>query len=202
MKNLFKYLNFYTAKAEAITKNLEFKTYTNDELKIAERKVGAKVEIVKEDGSLETAPDGTYEMEDSFVFIVKDGLIESIEGEEEPAQDAPATDMAEAETVEPSSDVSAELSKMKEYMTQIAAKVDELVNNVNQINDVIKAQETQDTEMAEMKKNMTAMYEAVKIFAKVPAQDSKVVKPMVVADSKDKARADMVNVFNKIYPKK
>lgn len=56
-----------------------------EQVKISDRVVGAKVELIDGEGNLTPIPDGEYKV-DEFEFTVKDGVISEIKGEAKPEE--------------------------------------------------------------------------------------------------------------------
>src|SRR5690348_2950449 len=87
------------------------------ELQISELVVGGKVEVINSDGSLSPAPDGTYKVDDNEIEV-KDGLIESINGEKEtPKETAPVDNSNE--------DFSKQITELKSEFDAIKSFADE-----------------------------------------------------------------------------
>lgn len=76
----------------------EWQKVASSNYKVEAREVGQKVEIVDAEGNLMPAPDGAYEFEDGFKFMVKDGVISQVDGsvQEEPMQNEEAEVEVEA----------------------------------------------------------------------------------------------------------
>jgi hypothetical protein len=89
IKDLFR--KIFTELSQELDENAEglsdYQMVASSDYKIEARQVGQKVEVADQEGNLVPAPDGAYEFEDGFKFMVKDGVISEMEGsmpEEEP----------------------------------------------------------------------------------------------------------------------
>lgn len=141
------------------------KVYTKDELKISDKSIGGKVELVQGDGSLSPAPDGEYVMDDGYAFTIKDGMISSVVGEdpvevEVESSDSPADvetevvaeidtttgstkcAIGEPEITEPSVDPAEVESPAEEAdpvdVTEMEARLDALESKMNECMDMCK----------------------------------------------------------------
>lgn len=115
----------------------EGKTYSDDQLKISDRVIGGKVEMVNADGSLSQIEDGSFCMTDGFCFSTRQGLIDNIEGQEAMAKKAEApisgdtavsaSTAPDAVTTDPTDDDAAEDSDLADRVTQLEGIVSQLV---------------------------------------------------------------------------
>lgn len=84
IKDLFR--KIFTELSQELDENAEglsdYQMVASSDYKIEAREVGQKVEVVDAEGNLMPAPDGAYEFEDGFKFMVKDGMISEIDGVE------------------------------------------------------------------------------------------------------------------------
>lgn len=150
----------------------------SDTVKVSERVVGGKVEIIQPDGTLETAPDGEYELSDGFKFIVKDGVIASIDGETE-----------EMEVEQPNdnqSNVEGEIATLKDEIAAIKEAIAALTQNSASTQEVQKFQ-------AEFEK----LNETLLKLAKLPTQFSQVNPSNVVKDKTEDKLMDFVKRFRR-----
>ena len=172
MNTLKKILGFYEEK-----KVEDFKVYSDSEIKISDKAVGGKVELVDADGNLSDAPDGDYEMDNGFKFTVKGGVIASIEGEEKPKEDAPV----EADATDtPVEDAPAEDSKYAE----LEARVTALEQAVADMNSSVQAAATKE-DLGAFTKEVETLNSNIQLLAKVPVEFSQTTKNNTVKESKE-----------------
>ncbi len=194
------------------------KTYSKDELNISDKSVGGKVEIVTADGTLAPAEDGDYAMEDGFAFTVKDGMIESIVGQDAPAEeeapaeeDKPVEEAAEipaeapveeapAEEVEAPAEEVAEDTAVADLQTAVAdltAKVDACMKALESMN----MEKQNNTEAIEkFTKEVAELNNNIQTLAKVPVNFSKTNTSKFVEESKEEkllSIAQMIGSINK-----
>lgn len=189
-KNLFK--KALTELAEEMGN--DFQKVQSADYKIANREVGQKVEVVAPDESLTNAPDGSYEFEDGFKFTVKDGLIESIEGQETPKEEEPKEEQAAVETpVEDKKEGQAdpkELEDLKSTVADLQKQIDEIKSMFSNV----PTAESMSKEFEEIKLEFKSVFEK---FTKIPAEESKVVNSNVVKDANKKKFEEFVASLKK-----
>jgi len=134
-----------------------------DEVKISDKAVGAKTEQVMTDGTLEPLADGKYDL-DGFVFEVKDGVIATIEGQEETEE---ATVEAEMEEEKPVEEAPAEVTN---EIAELKAEIESLKEVVKAITD---AKDENAAIAEEMKSEFSKLNETLMQFAKIPAENTK-----------------------------
>lgn len=164
----------------------ESQKVSSSDYKIESREVGAKVEIIDADGTLVSAPDGEYEFEDGFKFIVKDGVIESIEGEVE----APEVEVEAKEKVDEK-----EEEKMEEPDYQ--GQIDSLKKEIEDLKSMIMgvpSKEDMSKEFGLIKEEFKSIFEK---FSKVPAQESKVNKSNILKDEQKKKFEEFLTIISK-----
>lgn len=187
-----------TAKYLGLKFAEDAKVFTNDELKISDRVIGAKVELINEDGTLAPAPDADYEMEDGFKFTVKDSLIESIEGEEK-AEEKPVEEPAEEVKMEEEVPVEVieEDDKVMEMLKEVIAKVDTLSQDVEALKNNNKVEEVAE----QFSKDLGEVKQVIIQLSKLPAQESKTSKSNPVAIQREKNQNQM-SALAKAFAKK
>jgi len=191
-KNLFKKETLEKMSEAFADLASDFNKVASADYKIASREVGQKVEVVAEDGSLTNAADGTYEFEDGFKFTVKDGLIESIDGEVPVAEEevVEATEEVLADPLEEVKGAIAELQKqMADVLKMIADSNPEAMRN--DIEQTLSKEIKDSAE--EIKTQFSVVFEK---FSKIPAEESKVVKN-VVRDSNKRNFEQFIASLNK-----
>ncbi len=184
------------------------KIYGSNEINISELAVGGKVELINADSTLTTAPDGSYETEDGSKFTVKDGLIDSIEGEDESGDNSTSgttkepvkaaatgtTETPEAEVAEDSATADA-IKALEDKISAISTSIGELQTVIN---DLKSAQEmsANKEEVNEFAKQFSELNTTIKSLANIPAEFTKTNTNNVVADSKEEKMLELVNIFN------
>lgn len=172
------------------------KVYTDSEMKISDKSVGSKVEMIGADGSLSDAPDGDYVMDNGFSFTVKDGMIESIVGEEAPVEakeeDVPAEDEevpADEEEVKAEDVPVEEEVPAEDAPDEMDARVKALEDKVAELLDMIAGMVEQKMEADKAVEAFTAevksLNENIQLLAKVPVEFSKTNTKKVVEESKE-----------------
>lgn len=177
------------------------KVYSENELKISSKEVGGKVEFILPDGELAPVEDGEYEMVDGFAFTVKDGMIESIKGQEQPEVQTTdemvsvetSTEMVEVE-IEPSEETPIEEPVKEEdsRLIELESKVMELEIKLGELMDMMKGQsESQASEMVKQteaiqnfNKVVKELNEKITVLAKVPVEFSKTNTTQSAVESK------------------
>lgn len=159
----------------------EYTKCNSSDFKITSREVGQKVEVADPNGELAAAPDGAYEFEDGFKFVVKDGLIESIDGQEAPvaAADVNPTD---ANPEDETTDDGAPEGDMPQDGPDYQSQIDELKSQLEEIKALLAGAPTQEgmqEAMSEIKAEFKSVFEK---FAQLPAEPSKVQKSNIVKD--------------------
>lgn len=179
---LKKMLGLFNEEAEA---NLA-KIYQEDEIKISAFEVGGKVELIDGNGELTVAPDGDYELADGSKFSVKDGLIESIEGQEAP-EESTTEDVEVVAEEAPAEEAPQEDSKVAE----LEAKVARLETEIAEIKKLL---EGTDADNAEFLNQMTELNKNMALLAETPAQFSQVNK----SQKEKESREEKLSAFAKI----
>ncbi|WP_322518625.1 hypothetical protein U0033_28145 [Chitinophaga sancti] len=167
--------------------------YSSDQLNISDRVVGGKVELINADGSLNVAPDGDYELEDGFKFTVKDGVIASIEGEEQPeelanetpTEDTPAPDdnkVAIEELQKETAAIKAEVESIKEILAQLTGSVSDSATK---------------EEMQKFSKEVKTLTDTINKVAKLPAEFSKTTKSTKTKTDNHDKLMDVIKLMKK-----
>ncbi|GAA4326206.1 hypothetical protein [Flaviaesturariibacter amylovorans] len=185
-----------------MTDFVENKVWSEAEIKISEKAVGSKVELIDADGQLQPAPDGNYELDNGFKFTVKDGLIESIEGEDAPAE-VPAEDAVEAAEVpadeQPKEDLPAEpnpeVDELKVKVADLESKLADLAAKVDEMNASVEVAASKE-EVAEFTKAAADLNKTILQLAKVPVQFSQTSTNNTVKDSKEQKLVDLAKILN------
>jgi hypothetical protein len=168
--------------SQELADTVDYKKVNSSDYKITSREVGQKVEITDTDNKLVNAPDGAYELEDGFKFTVKDGLIESIEG-----QDAKVEEQGEETSTEEtatqddttSTDPAKEIEDLKTQIADLQTQIDE----IKAMCQGAATEEGMKSEMAEIKNEFKSVFEK---FTKIPAEESKVSNSNLAKDIKRK----------------
>lgn len=160
--------------------NLEWTMAASSDFKIENREVGAKVEVVDADGNLVAAPDGSYEFEDGFKFTVKDGVIESIEGQE--AGKKEWEKMAEDWQVQ-SDAMKVEIDSLKKE-----------IEDIKKMMGGMPTEEAMSQEFESIKKEFKMIFEK---FSQVPAEPSKVAKNQVAKEEEYRKFQEFISTLRK-----
>lgn len=196
------------------------KTYSDGQVKVSQKEVGGKVEMIEADGTLSPAPDGDYQMEDGSTLVVVGGVITEIKSEEKPAEIETETksEDKEEEMVEEvieeevpveeviEEEAPVEESKVAELESKVAeleAKVDEMAKAMELMisemmsKEVEKVKEETSMAIQEFNKQMLEINQNIKTLAKVPVQFSKTDNRPSVQDDKQEKMIALVNILNK-----
>lgn len=137
-------------------KFMDAKVLSDNEVKISEKAVGGKVELVDAEGNLVAIEDGTYEV-DGFRFVVTDGTITEIFEELEEATEGKADEIEETteikeqlgileEKIEVLSEAIEESFKMISKFANILSEANEVSKtNVQKVEQENKFKKVQDT---------------------------------------------------------
>jgi polyhydroxyalkanoate synthesis regulator phasin len=173
------------------------KVYSDAEIKISQREVGGKVEMIGSDGSLSDAADGDFEMQDGFKFTVKDGLIASIEGQDAPVDEAPKEDVpvqAEAPAQDAPADAPTnEVDDLKQRVADLEAMVAELIQKVE---GAAQMAATKD-DVAAFTKEVADLNHNIKELAKVPVEFSKTTTNNTVKESREDKLIELARILSK-----
>jgi uncharacterized protein YukE len=174
----------------------ETKVYQPEEISISERVVGGKVELVNADGTLSPMPDGNAELADGFKFTVKDGLIESIEGEapiqEQPAAMADVPAPTDAQTSENSA-----IEEMKKVTEELRADIESMKIALDDLKASMSDTANKDA-VANFNKQISDLNDTIKKIANVPAEFSKTTKSNIAKDANDEGKKKLSAIFNSI----
>lgn len=149
----------------------ELKKWSDSEIKISEKAVGGKVELINADGSLSDAPDGDYELEDGTVLTVKGGVIEAVNGEK--PEEAPAEEVEAAE--ETASDAPSEEAPKEDDKVKIAdleAAVAALTQEISDIKNALAGSASKE-DVQGFAKELGSLNEVLAKLAKIPVESSK-----------------------------
>lgn len=173
------------------------KTKDGEDINLSGREVGSEVTV----GEGEAYKDGSVELEDGFKFTVKEGKIESIESEIEVKEDAPAdTELADEEVV---ADAPAEGDKSKEFedrLTAVEGQLKEILDALNVVKtdeDEFKKSVATKEDFNSLKTVFTSLNDAVKILAKMPAENSKVSETFKAKSQKEISQEALRNAWRK-----
>lgn len=164
---------------------------TESELKVSEMVIGGKVELIDSEGNLEVAPDGEYQIGEDTI-VVKDGLIESINGdkgeakeEEEMEEDTPADEVDEKEAMK------AELDAMKEAIAQLKTELEALKTSLDESN------ATEQNMASKFNTQLETLNETIKLLMSTPAEPSRTNESIRVKDSYDAKMLEAAKLFSK-----
>lgn len=173
----------------------ETKIYQPDEISISERVIGGKVELVNTDGTLSPMPDGNAELADGFKFTVKDGLIESIEGEA-PVEENPE-EMAEQAPVETPTNDSSAIEEMKKVTEELRAEIDIMKAALDELKASMSDTANKD-EVANFNKQIADLNDTIKKVASIPAEFSKTTKSNIAKDANDEGKKKLASIFKNL----
>jgi hypothetical protein len=180
----------YQSKVKEETQEMASQVYKDSELKISEKAVGGKAEVVNTDGTLSVCPDGEYELEDGSKFKVKDGLISEWNGEnsankkeEVKAGDQPAGDNKPDQVAE-----------LKTALESLKAETDSIKQAVEEIK-AMCANYAKADDAANFTKQLDEINATLKIIANTPAEFSKTSTNNVIKDSRDSKMSDLLKVY-------
>ena len=194
VKTLKNLLGFYSEETLA-------KVYSEAEIKISQREVGGKVELVDAEGNLSDAPDGDYEMEDGFKFTVKGGIIDAIDGQEAPeeapkeeapveqAEDAPSEDTPEAVIPDCVEELKAKVSELEGIVQVLVQAMEELKGST----EVAATKE----DVSQFSKQVSELNATIKQLAKVPVEFSKTSTNNTVKDSKEEKLLEVAKMLGR-----
>jgi len=177
-------------------------------VKIAERAVGGKVELIGSDGTLSVAPDGTYELSDGFKFIVKDGLIDSIISEDGNDASTDDEDMADAtdDGGEDSADAAPEpgsLDDIKQVVAENSQAIAELRQEIEALKQVLQALQgnvetaASKEDVNAFKAEVTKLNDSIIKLAKLPVEETKTNKSTIAKDKKDEKTMEFIKALKK-----
>ena len=150
------------------------KTKDGEDINLSGREVGSEVTV----GEGEAYKNGSVELEDGFKFTVKDGKIDSIESEIEVKEDAPAdTELADEEVVADAPVADDKSKEFEDRLVALEAQVKEILSALNVVKtdgEEFKKVAVTKEDFNSLKTVFTSVESAVKIMAKMPAENSKV----------------------------
>lgn len=197
MSTLFKELNEKLAKAIAFLKEEKLAEQLQpDSVKISgDFKTGSKIELIGTDGELSPLPDGEYEL-DGKTFTVKDSIIDSIEGEEAPADEADETpgnmedepQDADTDKENPIADLSARVDELEKSVEAIAGIVSNIMDKVDSLN----FSETVEKFNSDIEK----VNETLVKLSKLPVKGSKTNNSNKVKDSRNDKIMSFISAVN------
>jgi predicted peroxiredoxin len=182
------------------------KVYSAAEIKISDKSVGGKVEMINADGTLAPIPDGDYIMDDGFSFSVKDGLITAIIGQEEQPVEAGEdykesgdTKMEEVTVeVEPVGEEETEPSDMEEMKKQIA-ELYKMFEELYSMLDGIKLQNAENLKaIGQFNSEVKTLNDNIQTLAKVPVEFSKVNKSVQTEETKEERLMEVAKLLSRI----
>lgn len=187
-KELVKFLSILKSE------NFDVTELSEDAVKVSERKVGGKVELIGTDGNLSDAPDGDYKVGD-FSFTVKAGVIDSIEGEDNPAEeDKPAEEKLADEPV--AEDAPVEDNSVKEAITALQTETASIKQDIESIKAML-AEFAGKSDVEDFKSEVVKLNQTIEKLAKIPAEFSKTNNSNIVKDKQE----DKINQFLKVFNK-
>lgn len=187
-KELVKFLSILKSE------NFDVTELAEDAVKISERKVGGKVELIGTDGTLSNAPDGDYKIGD-FSFTVKAGLIDSIEGENKPAEeDKPAEEKLADEPVTENTPV--EDNSVKDAIAALQEETASIKQDIESIKAML-AEFAGKSDVEDFKSEVVKLNKTIEKLARIPSEFSKTSNSNIVKDKQE----DKINQFLKIFNK-
>ena|GEM_PF-1568973 len=182
--------NMVSKKVVNLIEALNDMIYSYDEIKVSDKVVGAKVEIVDVNGELAPIEDGEYVMEDGLVITTKGGLIESIVDKDGnplgEKSEVPATSEEQAEDTpvedSKSDELKAEFESFKSDVETRLTKIEEALSLATQSNDEVKV------EAQQLSKVMTELTEVLK---KTPHEFSKANPSSFKQDKNEEKRKEL-----------
>jgi outer membrane murein-binding lipoprotein Lpp len=186
------------------------KVFTYDQIKISDKAVGGKVEMIQADGSLGPVEDGDYVMDDGFSFTIKDGQIASIVGEDAPevvdvVEEVEAGEekkedeeekMEEPVVEEPvQSEEDNKVAELEAKVAELESKIDSILNSM----EMMKSEKDEAKEaIQEFNKQVAQLNDNIKTLAKVPVEFSKTNKTPLAEESKMEKINDLATIFANI----
>jgi uncharacterized coiled-coil protein SlyX len=186
------------------------KTYSASDLKISDKSVGGKVEIIGGDGTLSPAPDGEYTFEDGNEYQVKDGLITNIvkdspeedkaEGEmqSKPEEGTPAEESTETPEEEAGED--AEEDAAMQALTQKVAELESKMADMQQQLEALSGSQqmaASKRDVDHFSKQVQELNDTIKKLAKIPAEFSKANDNIKVKESKEEKLLEVAMMLGK-----
>ena len=188
---MFKQIKEELIKALSALKNEQFadtpQELSENEVKISERKVGGKVELIGADEKLSDAPDGSYKVGD-FVFTVKEGVIDSIEGEEPKEEE-----LADEQVTE---DKPAKDNSTQEAIAALQAETESIKKDIETIKNML-SEFAGKSDVSEFKNEVVKLNKTIQKLAKLPAEPTKTNFTGIVEDDKEKKITDFLNILKK-----
>jgi uncharacterized protein YlxW (UPF0749 family) len=187
------------------------KVYTASELKVSDKVVGGVVEMIAADGTLSTAPDGEYIMEDGFHFMVKGGVIETIldkdgnpivEVEEEELSDYTPSEqpIMTGETVSTEMDIVEDVTSIESSLFELYNRVMEMEGKVTELQNQLAEMTTQKMESEKaietFNKVVNELNNNIKTLASVPVQFSKTDNSAKENEEKQNRLNELVSILN------
>jgi hypothetical protein len=157
---------------------------TEAEMKIDNFAIGEKAEVVNTDGTLAPAPDGEYTNADGVKYTVKDGLIDSIDGqfaeEEKPVE----------QTATPENDFKTQLEAQAQEIADLKAKLETLETKM-------ASDKEEETTLSENFSNqLKELNDSIKILATIPAEFSKTSTNNTVKDNKEDKLKELQRILS------
>ena len=177
-----------------------------EQIKISDKVVGGKVEMISADGSLSPIEDGDYKVGD-FEFTVKDGLIVSIVGVEEVvAEETKVEEVTTGKTEDDKSEVKAEdavvvdekditIEAFLERLSVIETRLTDLETGLGEMKD---AKVDSDEALNKFHAEVKGLNENIIKLAKIPVEFSKVNTTPVYKESKEDKMMDLACMLGKI----
>jgi hypothetical protein len=180
----------------ALAEEVSAKEYAETEVKISEKAVGGKVELIDGDGNLAPVPDGDMKVSgDDNVYTVKDGQISAINGEV-PSEEAPKEEPpVEAAEDAPAEEAPADETKPNEEIDALKADVEALKAAIAEMQNMIASFASKD-EVASFNSQLENLNQTLKAVAKMPVEFSKTNNNTVVKESDKQSQKKLKELFS------
>lgn len=116
-------------------KFMDAKVLSDNEVKISEKTIGGKVELVDAEGNLVAIENGTYEV-DGFRFVVIDGTITEIFDEMEEVTEG-KTDEVEETVIEETTEIKEQLNVLEEKIEVLSEAIEESFKMISKFANIL-----------------------------------------------------------------
>lgn len=163
------------------------KVWTADELKISDKAVGGKVEVINPDGTLAPIEDGDHTMEDGTKFTIKDGVVSNWNGETEKTVEEPAA-MAEPEETPAEEGAESPADEVKEedetakQIESIQGEIDALKTSIEEIKSMVQGFSSKE-DVAYLSTQLEGFNKVLQPLVGIPAQFSQTNNSPVYKDA-------------------
>lgn len=157
---------------------------TQNDLVISEMVIGGKVEVKDTQGNVMPCPDGEYTV-GTDVIVVKDGMIESLNGE---VAEQMEEEIEAADTPNPVADLQAQVDAM-------AIEIETLKTSIEEMKTGMSAETEATTKFSSQLEELT---NTIKLLMSMPAEFSKTNEAIVVKDSRDEKLLAAARLYAKV----